>query len=152
MRRHVSTLALAALVLTATTLTSLAQQPPADEPILPPLPDTVQPLAPPLRLDQVPDTFREDETRGPSAEITTPGIQEDAPAPPAPAGTRSPRPETSAQTAGLYDELRRIRLAPPALDGTPVARPNPLASEPTTEMRPDPRGEITNLFPEGYVE
>lgn len=84
---------------------------------------------------------------------TNADVQEDAPDQPTPQGTRAPREETSAETGGeLYPLLQRVRVAPPAIDGRPQPRPNPLASEPETEMTPDPRGNPEHLFPEGYVE
>lgn len=87
------------------------------------------------------------------AGITGEEVQSDAPNQPTPQGTRAPREETSAQTGGeLYPLLQRVRIAPPALDGTPQPRPNPLASEPETEMKPDPRGNPEHLFREDYVE
>lgn len=51
----------------------------------------------------------------------------------------------------LYDLLARVRAAPPGLDGEPIPRPNPLASEPTTEMDPV-QPDNASLFVEGYVE
>jgi hypothetical protein len=51
----------------------------------------------------------------------------------------------------LYDLLARVRAAPPGLDGEPIPRPNPLASEPTTEMDPV-QPDNASLFVEGYIE
>lgn len=59
--------------------------------------------------------------------------------------------EIAPQEASLYERLARVRAAPPGLDGEPIPRPNPLASEPTTEMDPV-QPDNASLFVEGYVE
>jgi hypothetical protein len=53
-------------------------------------------------------------------------------------GVRSPTHKTSGDTqaAELADALAAVRRAPPDLQGTPVPRPNPLASEPDDPQEP----------------
>ena len=59
--------------------------------------------------------------------------------------------EEAERDVSLYTVLSELRRAPPGLDGEPIERPNPLASEPTPEMDPlQPRDAY--LFPEGYIE
>ena len=59
--------------------------------------------------------------------------------------------EEAEQDVTLYAVLSDLRRSPPGLDGEPIPRPNPLASEPTLEMDPaQPRDAY--LFPEGYIE
>ncbi|WP_448192269.1 hypothetical protein [Azospirillum sp. sgz301742] len=55
-----------------------------------------------------------------------------------PQGTRSPSTATSGatQSAELNEALAAVRRAPPDLQGNPVPRPNPLASEPDAPNEP----------------
>lgn len=85
--------------------------------------------------------------------LTQSEVQRSAPPPPTDQGTRAPEPllgPEEREQVGLYDMLRLTRNAPAGLDGERIPRPNPLGSEPTTEM--EPVGGPDYLFPEGYVE
>ncbi|HYE52503.1 MAG TPA: hypothetical protein VEB20_23110 [Azospirillaceae bacterium] len=86
--------------------------------------------------------------------LTSPEVQRSQDPQPTPQGTRPPNAQTStnANPEALYAALQKVRAAPPGLDGKPIPRPNPLGSEPTTEMQPHPDGHPKSLFPEGYVE
>ncbi|WP_109106720.1 hypothetical protein [Azospirillum sp. TSO35-2] len=57
---------------------------------------------------------------------------------PTPQGTRSPNDASSGdtQSAELQQALAAVRRAPPDLNGTPVPRPNALASEPDQPDEP----------------
>jgi hypothetical protein len=92
----------------------------------------------------------EAENRG----LTSPEVERSQMPEPTQQGTRSPEETntTRAEDAALYEALAQVRRAPPGLDGRPVTRPNPLGSEPETEMEPHPAGNPESLFPEGYVE
>jgi hypothetical protein len=86
--------------------------------------------------------------------LTSEGVQGNQPAPPTDQGTLQPEiveGEGSNEAPELYALLKAVRQAPAGLDGQPIPRPNPLASEPTTEMTPH-QPEDPSLFPEGYVE
>lgn len=99
-----------------------------------------------------------DESR--EAAVTEPGISEDVKEsqPPAPNEQGMLQTETVEEEEGeaengktLYALLADLRRSPPGLDGQPIERPNPLASEPTPEM--DPVQPLdAYLFPDGYVE
>lgn len=88
--------------------------------------------------------------------LTSPEVERSQMPEPTQQGTRSPESidenETVAEEMALYDALALVRQAPPAVDGRPIARPNPLASEPELEMEPHPAGNPESLFLEGYVE
>ncbi|HEV7369169.1 hypothetical protein [Arenibaculum sp.] len=88
--------------------------------------------------------------------LTSPEVERSQMPAPTQQGTRSPEPadgnETVVEEMALYDALALVRQAPPTVDGRPIARPNPLASEPELEMEPHPAGAIEDLFIEGYVE
>ena len=62
-------------------------------------------------------------------------------------GIRSPTHETkgNTQAAELADALSAVRRAPPDLHGTPVPRPNPLASEPDDPKEPTRSGDPSDL-------
>lgn len=92
----------------------------------------------------------EAENRG----LTSPEVERSQMPEPTQQGTRSPEEVNTTQTeeATLYEALAQVRRAPPGLDGRPITRPNPLGSEPETEMEPHPAGNLDFLFPEGYVE
>lgn len=66
-------------------------------------------------------------------------------------GTRTTETLEEESDPGLYFLLSRVRSAPPDLNGNQIPRPNPLASEPTTEMAPT-QPEDVNLFRDGYIE
>jgi hypothetical protein len=83
--------------------------------------------------------------------LTGEAVQESQPAPPTDQGTLQPEVVEGEEAPELYTLLQRVRQAPAGLDGEPIPRPNPLASEPTTEMTPI-QPEDPSLFPEGYVE
>lgn len=93
--------------------------------------------------------------------LTSQDVKESLPGDPTEQGTRPPtvlEEEEGAdadaeqgESVSLYTTLSRVRSAPPGLDGQPIPRPNPLASEPAKEMAPlQPRDAY--LFPEDYVE
>ncbi|MBP2297414.1 hypothetical protein [Azospirillum picis] len=67
-----------------------------------------------------------------------PKVQESQDPHPSAQGTRPPNPSSSADTGGsdLQQALADVRRAPPDLNGTPVPRPNPLASEPDQPNEP----------------
>lgn len=88
----------------------------------------------------------EAESRG----LTTEAVEETVDQEPTQQGNR-PENVVEGDAPVLYDLLARVRAAPPGLDGEPIPRPNPLASEPTTEMDPL-QPENPSLFVEGYVE
>lgn len=139
MRPTVTTLILAALL--AGSAPALAQTEPSGAP---------RPDAPQTQENRGanPD---EAEQRG----LTAPEVQRSLMPNPTPQGTRPPEPtEKNAEPvrSGLYQALNAVRRAPPGLDGHPIPRPNTFASEPGTEMEPDPAGNPENLFPENYVE
>lgn len=83
--------------------------------------------------------------------LTSEQVQGNQPAPPTDQGTLQPEVVEGEEAPELYALLNRVRQAPASLDGQPIPRPNPLASEPTTEMTPH-QPEDPSLFPEGYVE
>lgn len=70
--------------------------------------------------------------------LTDPGIKAAQQPDPNEQGVRSPDPDTDAenQTPRLADALDAVRRAPPGLDGTPIPRPNPWASEPDDPHEP----------------
>lgn len=85
--------------------------------------------------------------------LTQPEVQRSLPPPPTEQGTRAPEPLLGGEEREqltLYQMLKLARNAPAGLDGERIPRPNPLGSEPTTEM--EPVGGPDYLFPEGYVE
>lgn len=89
--------------------------------------------------------------------LTQPEVQKASPPSPTDQGTRAPESTpaflvepSEGEQMGLYEMLRMTRNAPAGLDGERIPRPNPLGSEPTTEM--EPVGGPDYLFPEGYVE
>lgn len=85
--------------------------------------------------------------------LTSPEVKESMMPGPTAQGTRPPESDdVQDRRAALYDAIRAVRRAPPALDGRPIPRPNPLASEPEVAMQPDPAGNPESLFPENYVE
>ncbi len=142
---------LAALVLAAT---PLAAQGVAD-PAPPTAPAPEQPAAPggaaapdqPAGEQPAPTPENATEALENSTEV-----EENQPPEPDGQGTRDPMATPGAgNEERLYDILAQVRRAPPALDGTPVPRPNALASGPTTEMTPAPTDNLS-MFPEGYVE
>lgn len=63
-------------------------------------------------------------------------------------GTRDTENVGEDEDHDLYELLARVRTAPPSLEGEPIRRPNPLASEPLAERQP----EDFVLFPDNYVE
>ncbi|WP_181705766.1 hypothetical protein [Chthonobacter rhizosphaerae] len=127
--------------------------PPPGQEGMPPPPAQVTPMPQEVAPGGAPASPPGEPGAAEGAGITGGDVQADAPNQPAPQGTRAPRAETSANTGGeLYPLLARVRAAPPAIDGRPQPRPNPLASEPAKEMEPDPRGNPDHLFPENYVE
>ncbi len=67
-----------------------------------------------------------------------PNVQQSQEPQPNAQGIRSPNPETSTKTrqAELAEALAAVRRAPPDLQGNPVPRPNPLASEPDDPKEP----------------
>ena len=67
-----------------------------------------------------------------------PNVQQSQQPQPNAQGIRSPTAETSGatQSAELNEALAAVRRAPPDLQGTPVPRPNPLASEPDDPKEP----------------
>lgn len=67
-----------------------------------------------------------------------PAVRESQEPQPNPQGIRSPTHETkgNTQAAELVEALAAVRRAPPDLQGTPVPRPNPLASEPDDPREP----------------
>ncbi len=85
--------------------------------------------------------------------LLSPEVQESLMPEPTPQGTRPPEPTVTDETrADLYTLLSAVRRAPPGLDGRPIPRPNPLASEPAKEMTPHPAGHPEVLFMDNYVE
>lgn len=64
-----------------------------------------------------------------------------------PQGVRTPKPETrgDTQSAELQEALTAVRNAPPDLNGTPVPRPNPLASEPDDANEPSRSSNPSDL-------
>lgn len=85
--------------------------------------------------------------------LTGPDIQQSQEPQPTEQGTRSPQvfEKEAEEGIDLYTLLSRVRSAPPSLAGQPTPRPNPLASEPETEMQPAQPREAY-LFPENYIE
>jgi len=67
-----------------------------------------------------------------------PAVQQSQEPQPNAQGIRSPSNETkgNTQAAELSEALAAVRRAPPDLQGTPVPRPNPLASEPDDPREP----------------
>ncbi|HSK41996.1 MAG TPA: hypothetical protein VK943_19685 [Arenibaculum sp.] len=90
----------------------------------------------------------EAETRG----LTDADVRESQGPESSPQGTRSPESLGGGTPVLLADLLRDFRRAPPGLDGRPIQRPNPLASEPGVVMEPHPNGDIQVLFPDNYIE
>jgi hypothetical protein len=85
--------------------------------------------------------------------LTSPEVQKSQMPQPTAQGTRPPEtPTIEEEHSGLYAALSAVRRAPTLLDGTTMPRPNKYASEPETEMTPDPAGNPERLFPEDYVE
>jgi len=76
-----------------------------------------------------------------------PNVQRSQQPEPTPQGTRTPGNETSAatQTSELQDALAAVRRAPPDLQGTPVPRPNPMASEPDDPKEPSRSANPSDL-------
>jgi len=112
---------------------SLAQTPPADQ-------------APPGQQDDP----NEAERRG----LTSPEVEKSQMPQPTQQGNRPPPSDTNSPGAvpQLYEALTAVWNSPAALDGQRIARPNPLASQPESEMQPHPAGDPDSLFPEGYIE
>lgn len=106
------------------------------------------------------ESAREGEADGGEEAVTSPGVSEEVKEsqPPAPneqgmlqTETLDEEEDTSTEDEPLYALLAELRRAPPGLDGQPIERPNPLASEPTLEM--DPVQPLdAYLFPEDYIE
>lgn len=66
-----------------------------------------------------------------------PAVQQSQQPQPSPQGIRSPTTQsTPTGTGDLAAALAAVRNAPPTLDGTPMPRPNPLASEPDQPNEP----------------
>lgn len=67
-----------------------------------------------------------------------PNVKQSQQPEPTPQGVRNPKAETrgDTQNAELQGALAAVRNAPPDLNGTPVPRPNPLASEPDNPAEP----------------
>lgn len=67
-----------------------------------------------------------------------PNVQQSQEPQPNAQGIRSPNAETkgNTQSAELVEALTAVRRAPPDLQGTPVPRPNPMASEPDDPREP----------------
>jgi len=65
-------------------------------------------------------------------------VQQSQEPPPNAQGVRSPTPATEGNTQGaeLAEALSAVRRAPPDLQGNPVPRPNPMASEPNDPREP----------------
>lgn len=84
-------------------------------------------------------------------DLTSPEVQENDAEGPTEQGTRTTETLDEESDPGLYELLKLVRFNPPDLDGNPIARPNPLASEPTTEMDPA-QPEDVDLFRDGYIE
>ena len=90
----------------------------------------------------------EAEARG----LISPEVQENDAEGPTEQGTRTT--ETfgdEEEEQDLYELLARVRASPPGIDGEPIPRPNPLASEPAKEMDPMQPEDVI-LFREGYIE
>lgn len=75
-----------------------------------------------------------------------PAVRQSQQPEPAAQGTRSPTAhQTPTATGDLQEALAAVRKAPPALDGTPVPRPNPLASEPDQPNEPTRSADPSDL-------
>jgi hypothetical protein len=78
---------------------------------------------------------------------TDPNVQQSQQPEPTPQGTRPPTEETAGNTgaADLQQALAAVRRAPPDLQGNPVPRPNPLASEPDDPAEPSRSANPSDL-------
>lgn len=78
---------------------------------------------------------------------TDPNVQRSQQPEPTQQGTRTPSNETSGNTqaADLQQALAAVRRAPPDLQGNPVPRPNPLASEPDDPKEPSRSANPSDL-------
>ncbi|HYH20788.1 MAG TPA: hypothetical protein VD995_19460 [Azospirillum sp.] len=78
---------------------------------------------------------------------TDPNVQQSQQPHPTPQGTRPPTEETAGDTgaADLQQALAAVRRAPPDLQGNPVPRPNPLASEPDNSQEPSRSANPSDL-------
>ena len=75
-----------------------------------------------------------------------PNVQQSQQPEPNAQGVRTPKPTgTATQSAELNEALAAVRRAPPNLDGTPVPRPNELASEPDQPDEPSRSGNPSDL-------
>ncbi|HEY0836236.1 MAG TPA: hypothetical protein VGE72_20180 [Azospirillum sp.] len=79
--------------------------------------------------------------------VTDPNVQQSQQPAPTQQGTRSPSEETSGATQApdLQQALAAVRRAPPDLQGTPVPRPNPMASEPDDVAEPSRSANPSDL-------
>lgn len=83
--------------------------------------------------------------------LTGENVKESLPANPTDQGMRPPDTLDEEDVPQLYDLLARVRNAPVMLNGEPMPRPNPFASEPAKEM-PSQSQDDMSLFVEDYIE
>ncbi|WP_375262158.1 hypothetical protein [Palleronia sp.] len=83
--------------------------------------------------------------------LLSPDVTEHSAEGPTEQGTRTTETLEEEDDESLYFLLSRVRTNPPGLDGTPIPRPNPLASEPAKEMVPA-QPEDVSLFRDDYIE